>query len=99
MSEVANVLTTAADILERDGWIQGAMYNRDGCHCALGALHAAARQLDYDYSPVWDACALIAARVADAGYSPWDLPGWNDAEGRTVTDVTTLFRDTAKDAT
>lgn len=98
MSEVAAVLNHAADILEQDGWIQGAMYNRDGCHCALGALHAAARQLDVDYGPVWDACALIATHVADGGYSPWDLPGWNDEDGRTLDEVTTLLRNTAKAA-
>ncbi|MFB7853756.1 DUF6197 family protein [Rhodococcus qingshengii] len=98
MSEVSNVLNHAADILERDGWIQGAMYNRDGCRCALGALHSASRELGYDREPVWDACTLIGPRLSDAGYTAWDLPGWNDEDGRTITEVTTLFRNAAKAA-
>ena len=90
MSQVAAVLNRAADILERDGWIQGAMYNRNGCRCALGALNSASTELDCGSEPVWDACFLLSA---DLGY---DLPSWNDEDGRTVDEVTTLLRNTAK---
>jgi hypothetical protein len=36
------VLTEAINILEHDGWGQGAYHLADGCHCALGAIGLAA---------------------------------------------------------
>lgn len=99
MSEVAAVLNRAADILEQEGWGQGKLHNRaTGCRCALGALNDAtndcmkgpAAPRSYE---VWSAAE--DALSAEIGFD--NIPTWNDALGRTATEVIAALRNAAKD--
>jgi hypothetical protein len=86
--QVADVLDDAADLLEREGWIQGALEDR-GAHCALGALVDVDLENQYRYL----ARAALAKQV---GLNPdragnW-LANWNDDPLRTRQEVLDAFR-------
>jgi hypothetical protein len=90
--QVADLLDDAADLLERGGWIQGALEDR-GAHCALGALVFADPFNQYRLR----ARAALAEQV---GLNPdragnW-LANWNDAPLRTRQQVLDTFRAAAK---
>jgi hypothetical protein len=36
--DIARTLEAAADVLERDGWVQRVAHHPDGGHCVLGAI-------------------------------------------------------------
>jgi hypothetical protein len=97
--KTSEVLRKAADEIRRRGWNQGdygsSVDEYSTCAvCAMGAVRAA-------LSPIGDAWGgrrtrerLLAERCAialveDAAGSL--LPGWNDAEGRTVDEVLDAF--------
>jgi hypothetical protein len=81
-NEVADVLDGAADIIERDGWCQGAL-ERDGAVCAIGALTMAMRP-----TVARDrAFAALARRLGGDS-----VARWNDAPERTKQEVLDLFR-------
>jgi hypothetical protein len=90
--QVADVLDDAADLLERGGWIQGALEDR-GAHCALGALV----DVDLENQHRYLARAALAKQV---GLNPdragnW-LAAWNDDPLRTRQQVLDTFRAAAK---
>jgi hypothetical protein len=87
--QVADVLDDAADLLEREGWIQGDLWRRDsyGGRCALGAICDAA--LD-------NRNVRVAAARAVLGGSSTYLVDWNDTPGRTKQEVLDAFRAAAK---
>ncbi len=39
MTQVLNDLTAARDLLQEDGWCSGLFKNKQGSHCALGAVY------------------------------------------------------------
>lgn len=88
--DVADVLTRAADLLERDGWRQGGL--QQGCRrCALGAIVEAAGV---------SVCALVVSLACEAvqlaaGIERPTIGGlgtWNDAPGRTAGEVIGTMR-------
>jgi hypothetical protein len=90
--QVADVLDDAADLLERGGWIRGALEDR-GAHCALGALVV----VDLENQHRYLARAALAKQV---GLNPdragnW-LANWNDDPLRTRQEVLDAFRAAAK---
>ena len=89
--ENENVFSVAADILERDGWCQGANTDREGRHCLLGALRKAWEQT---LGWIWTTTALdsLCAGLPLGGEWP---SSWNDTEGRTAAEVISLLREAA----
>lgn len=107
--EVPAVLMRAADIVESDGWTQGA-YCRNGAFCTMGAIEKAVGYrfvIDptvtngayLDHKSVTDkkAVAVGAAFAAVALTVDNDLgiAGWNDTTGRTKAEVIAKLRGTA----
>jgi hypothetical protein len=92
--QVADVLDDAADLLERDGWIQGHETGPGGV-CAMTAIAAAS----VDHIMVGRS---IAAATEDAlmgavpGWENASVPAWNDDPGRTKQQVLDAFRAAAK---
>lgn len=94
----AAALTLGTEQLRRDGWIQGAMFNRPAM-CLVGALDYVTRcegdqsQCAYgDARTAFKAChgiASIAEEVSDG------IPEWNDFPGRTIEDVTNAMEKAA----
>jgi hypothetical protein len=86
--QVADVLDDAADLLEREGWVQGHLQNQDG-YCMEGALARVCPQT-HTYGLFWDAMAVLSLHL----YSVVDQ--WNDAPGRTKQQVLDELRFIAK---
>jgi hypothetical protein len=84
MNAVAKILTDAADLIDAKGWTQGVDRSPDGCYCLRGALN------HFDGEDYFAARAAVAAEIG----SRW-LAIWNDAEGRTQAEVTTMLRTVA----
>jgi hypothetical protein len=83
--QTADVLDAARDLLDRDGWRQGARGKQRG-RCALVAIAQADRDLD---GP---------CRFGDAVNAFWSVIGpdrtitlWNDTPGRRVSEVLDAF--------
>lgn len=105
--KTSEVLDRAADLLERDGWCQGALHDSAGRMCAVGALRRAiVVQVDLDPSTlgqvdeVEEAARRRLMAVADprGWVGAGGVPDWNDREGRTFQDVLDTFRKAAKNA-
>ncbi len=94
---VADRLDAAATHIERHGWAQGFMRSVDGRVCAMGALNAVTRDGNVTY--LVGATAYLAREIgttdelADLG-----VVEWNDADGRTRSDVLDAMRRAAKRA-
>ena len=102
----AQILTEAADIIDRNGWIQGDYWDTDQeehgtpeaeCRvCLYGAINIAVHgspnhpQADRRPDFLWD---MTAAVEREAG--PMHLDDWNDTAGRTQDEVTALLRTVA----
>jgi hypothetical protein len=86
--QVADVLDDAADLLERDGWVQGHLHNQDG-YCMEGAL-AQVCPSTHLYGLFWEAMAVLSLHL----YSVVDR--WNDDPFRTKQQVLDAFRAAAK---
>lgn len=88
MKQPAEVLREAAQILMRDGWIQGQEQNERGEKCAVGAIVAAS----FDDAGI-RATHLFVSWLAKQGYGAASARGiliamgWNDAPERTAEDV------------
>lgn len=108
LSELADVIDEAANLLETDGWIQGTFSNAQG-RCAVGGIRTAAGLhliKAYGITPFGGAPShreawLLAVREAQAKVI--DLMGldlqvdtWNDTKGRTADEVIALLRDAAR---
>lgn len=92
----------AADLIEKDAWVQGAYRSPLGCWCLSGAIAFVAGGL------VGQIGIAAASGGSEAFYErlsaletcllPGDvrnIVGWNDTPGRTVEEVITLLRDRA----
>lgn len=76
------MLEAVADVIRRDGWIQGKMHNGNG-HCLLGAIDVA-----YPDPLQMVACrSLVLERIGD--YS--SITAWNDDPRRTIEEVLSIL--------
>jgi hypothetical protein len=97
---VAAVLVKAADYIESHGWVQN-IYRSGGpggCVCMVGAIDAVIRdpvRVGVIGKPFENECVEVVAEYLrlDAEMSVED---WNDAEGRSVDEVTRVLRDAAE---
>lgn len=100
----AMVLRDAAAILERDGWVQGALHKHGGGHCLMGSVHAALGFLRMeplaDEEPGSTGALLFRCSRRLGGLLPDIpyLPEWNDAPERTLEEVLALLHAAADDA-
>lgn len=101
------ILTEAADIIERNGWVQGRYYDhrqfragtpRADCPvCLLGAIHIAMwgnpshPRADRRPAFYWQITTELEVQAG----TEW-IDDWNDAGDRTAEEVTTLLRATAE---
>lgn len=90
MSQTADDLLAAAEIIQRRGWCQGALQKADGSVCLVGALRLASDGSVNRYG---------STRVADA-IGALDLPRfaayYNDDPTTTAEDVILLLKTTAE---
>jgi hypothetical protein len=104
-AQVAQDLRAAAEVLRRDGWAQHAYHHRLSalgtyCHCAEGAVEAAAGSWVIDENGIggWTfeplamdreeaALEALRAHLLSCGVDPESIPDWNDADGRTADEV------------
>lgn len=105
-TDIADVIMRAHDELMTNGWCRFKLEDREGRHCATGALAAAcnlrmpvSERLYYPALEtdgiVFEAEAVLTGVLRDrCGYS-W-LTAWNDQLDRTEDEVLDLFLDTAK---
>ncbi len=92
-ADVAKVLESAADLLEKPGaWGQGSYYPRAGCTCALGAL---AKASGIEPAGNWDnytkRLPYQAATLAFGGVN--EAVQFNDRPGRTQAEVVAKLRE------
>ena len=82
--EVADHIEAAADLIEREGWCQGALTSPEGGYCVEGALMQA---------PLWYASVTYEAAQRDLTLTLGQLiPRWNDTPGRTKQKVLEMLR-------
>ncbi|MDQ6875418.1 MAG: hypothetical protein M3042_10220 [Actinomycetota bacterium] len=86
----ADVLDSAADLLERDGWCQGVFRRADGARCVADAIDDAAA-----VGP--DLWKLARVAVAEHLALKTPLTYWNDAPGQTAANVLATLRSVAAD--
>lgn len=82
-----DVLLRAAEILERDGWCQGKVYDGDAC-CMVGAfmlarIHSPVEGHPFPAWPLPDIDGMVPGK-------------WNDAPGRTKEEVVAKLRELAE---
>ncbi|MEN2423058.1 hypothetical protein AABB02_33720 [Streptomyces rimosus] len=109
---IAVVLDGAADQLDRYGWFQGSNWDGEQAdrgtprsearQCAMGAITTAvcgdpsAETLpDATAFALWNA-AIDAVEDHTRGIGAGNLTAWNDAEGRTHAEVTSVLRAAAR---
>lgn len=94
--EIADVIDSAADVLDEVGWIQYHLVSPDGLCIVGGLCHATNVALALDVpEPVME--AVERELFVHRGETWWaDLPGWNDDPGRTADEVKDLLRAAAK---
>jgi hypothetical protein len=83
MDNTSDVLRKAAEILGERGWCQRSSMDDQGHLCALGALGVASRAISP--SAYTKAGAALARHLCIE--SRYDIPEWNDVQGRTAEDV------------
>lgn len=91
---LADLADATADLLERDGWIQGWFTRPDG-HCAIGAAKAVGRSHHQEryFEVVVALSGHLGLEFVPGGMHP--VAEWNDEEGRTKDEVVQAFRDLA----
>ena len=99
MSAVADVLTQAADLIERDGWCQRAFRGDNGEHCASDALMRASGMAPGDTGS-WEQKAMFdaACQYVYPHTGGWGIPSWNDEPQRTQAEVVAALRAAAEQA-
>jgi hypothetical protein len=85
-AQVAADLRAAADVLRRDGWMQGDVINQAGHSCALGALAVVSEDREH------------AAYRAFRDYLGGPIGSWNDKPGRTADEVIAALEAAAAEA-
>lgn len=88
MTTDADVLRKAAQIIERDGWVQGEATDEHDGHCLIGALDAAIGEIGPTRGSVF--CAVYNGMRSLGLYA--GIVEFNDAPGRKVEEVTALLR-------
>jgi hypothetical protein len=110
--DIARTLEAAADVLERDGWVQRVAHHPDGGHCVLGAIALVTgyhRNLGSVSGklPMFANCeekegAMGEAAREFAHYISQDgignVPMWNDDPLRTPEEVVKTVRAAAAEA-
>jgi hypothetical protein len=97
----ARVLDTAADLIDKHGWVQRSWGSEKTGYCALGATLHAMGELTATPIPLPDFNGVIArangALAAEIGLdSNSGIVGWNDAFDRTQDEVVDHMRWAAK---
>lgn len=94
----AQVLRTAAEIIQSQGLTKGTYENEAGAHCTLGALDEATARLNLNWD-THDQCVDVLNQLL-GGDSPFAWYGsisrWNDLEATTKEDVATLLTTAAE---
>ena len=86
------ILLRSAELLEQNGWCQGA-FMQSGRMCAAGAMMQAETEQD-DH---WTASGYHEAQIAMAEtIGAVSIPFWNDAPERTAEDVILAFKRAAE---
>ncbi len=92
---VADHLRKAAAIIDKYGWVQGRSGSEEEGFCATGSLWHQYSILKKNKQAALPS-AGAAANAAEVVVGECCLPGWNDRQGRTKEEVTSLFRRTAR---
>lgn len=89
MTPHTDYILKAEELIERVGWVQGALRDSTGRVCLVGALYAA--------------CSFAANDPYRAAYNrlmkfsgSGNLAAWNDAPGRTKAEVLELLAEAAE---
>jgi hypothetical protein len=96
----ADILNAAADLLEKPGaWVQETFGRRGECYCVRGAISAAAghNSLSIGDDPSEEALAkaLFGPVRASQHLAGSLIVQWNDAKGRTQSEVVAKLREAA----
>lgn len=100
--EQREVLRKAADVLRRRGWLQNILYKNDpkkGPVCLVGALHAAVNDdgnADWPFSSSPGRAMVDDIRNNLTNRLRVDPAHWNNAEGRSKTEVIGLLKGIAR---
>ena len=86
IDDMRNVLNSAADLLEQDGWIQHYLYSAKG-RCILGAISDATRR-----SKKRSGTAALARQHLHTHLNTTNAVEWNDHPERTQTEVVAALR-------
>lgn len=99
--KTAAVLRDAKAVLERNGWLQGQLYDRSqadsgidfpACRvCLVGALRTAASGRPNGVGELFDVAYDALCEVVGDFDSERSVAEWNDVEGRTVDEVYALL--------
>ena len=89
----ATVLSAAANLIDKHGWIQHEFGNVDCGYCLTGAIDAAAYDLNAGSFAIEDAEAILedAEAILIADLNDPVLVSWNDDPHRTRADVVGLL--------
>lgn len=92
---VADALEAVADFFDEHDWIQGFLSDGKGGYCLLGACrevlgagHVTDGHYGEIYQPLKDLTGYLRHYLGE-------VSAWNDAEGRTVTEVQAMCREAA----
>ena len=85
--QAIQILSDAADLLEREGWCQGIAQDGWGARCLVGAIWAAYYLLG---SPRDTLDTIFRALIPEIGRA--FMVDFNDTPGRTVEEVTAALR-------
>ena len=94
MTPVADVLNGAADLIERDGWVQHDNRGPNGERCMVDAICAVIPGPQPWKSRLYE-LATVAVEEVTGSYL---LSGWNDRRGRTKAEVVAALRAAAERA-
>jgi len=93
------ILNSAADLLEKDGWCQGYPNNALGQRCALGAIW----DVEHYGPEAGQAEDLVRQLITKKRYGgtvsatyPLAISTWNDQPGRTAQEVIAVLREAAQ---
>lgn len=96
---IADALEETADLLERDGWIQGAYANPQGQHCIVGAMSMVADETAKVRPHAFRYFLIEAVQHVippEQVRSTSTIVDWNDTQGRTKQEVLDTLRLAAK---
>lgn len=97
MTAVANVLNGAADLILRDGWVQGGYRGPNGERCLIRAVGDAAGAGDHPHwwsHPGYSAALVVVSDVIGS----YLTSVWQDCPGRTKAEVVAALRAAAERA-